>query len=383
MRLYNALVLTAPFITGSLLAAVAGCDGITRSGVKDLFDTAGVRTTYGSAIFRDHVPERSATAVTLLEDAGYVWSARRTCTSSPTGSRPRTSTGATSSTRSTRSGSPADRAAAPRPRSSPAWPTPRWEPTRGGSIRIPAACCGIVGFKPTHGRVPLDGVFPLAPSFDHAGPMARTVAECADAARVLDPALETRPSTSPTSRRRHLAGRGRPARPRPRRGGGRALRPRDAGRVPVPGRRDAGVHAGGGRRPPRPLRRARRPVRAQRPREGRALPRDHRRGVRGRARGARALRGALRRDRRRLRPARRADARRRSRRTSARSRSTCAGRSSGSRSRSTRSAGRCWRLPCGTAEDGLPASISLIAPDGRDGLVLHTGLALERALSPV
>ena len=48
----------------------------------------------------------------------------------------------------------------------------------GGSIRIPAACCGIVGFKPSYGLVSVEGVFPLAPSFDHAGPMARSVAEC-------------------------------------------------------------------------------------------------------------------------------------------------------------------------------------------------------------
>jgi aspartyl-tRNA(Asn)/glutamyl-tRNA(Gln) amidotransferase subunit A len=55
----------------------------------------------------------------------------------------------------------------------------------GGSIRIPAACCGVVGFKPTYGLVSLEGVFPLAPSFDHAGPMARSVAECTAMMRVL------------------------------------------------------------------------------------------------------------------------------------------------------------------------------------------------------
>jgi Asp-tRNA(Asn)/Glu-tRNA(Gln) amidotransferase A subunit family amidase len=50
----------------------------------------------------------------------------------------------------------------------------------GGSIRIPAACCGVVGFKPTYGLVPTDGVFPLAPSFDHAGPLALSVDGCAE-----------------------------------------------------------------------------------------------------------------------------------------------------------------------------------------------------------
>ncbi len=48
----------------------------------------------------------------------------------------------------------------------------------GGSVRIPAACCGIVGFKPSYGLLSTDGIFPLAPSFDHAGPMATSVAGC-------------------------------------------------------------------------------------------------------------------------------------------------------------------------------------------------------------
>src|SRR5207248_3473461 len=57
----------------------------------------------------------------------------------------------------------------------------------GGSIRIPAACCGIVGFKPTYGLVSLDGCFPLAPSYDHAGPMGRDVETCARMLEKLAP----------------------------------------------------------------------------------------------------------------------------------------------------------------------------------------------------
>jgi aspartyl-tRNA(Asn)/glutamyl-tRNA(Gln) amidotransferase subunit A len=48
-----------------------------------------------------------------------------------------------------------------------------------GSLRIPSVCCGTSAIKPTHGRIPLEGIVPLAPSLDHPGPMARTVADCA------------------------------------------------------------------------------------------------------------------------------------------------------------------------------------------------------------
>jgi aspartyl-tRNA(Asn)/glutamyl-tRNA(Gln) amidotransferase subunit A len=57
----------------------------------------------------------------------------------------------------------------------------------GGSIRIPAACTGTVGFKPTYGLVPTEGCFPLGPSFDHVGPMAADVATCTRMLEVLAP----------------------------------------------------------------------------------------------------------------------------------------------------------------------------------------------------
>jgi aspartyl-tRNA(Asn)/glutamyl-tRNA(Gln) amidotransferase subunit A len=58
-----------------------------------------------------------------------------------------------------------------------------------GSIRIPAACCGIVGFKPTHGLVPMNGCWPLAPSYDTGGPMARDLQACVRIVEALVPGL--------------------------------------------------------------------------------------------------------------------------------------------------------------------------------------------------
>ncbi|MBV8161915.1 MAG: amidase [Acidimicrobiia bacterium] len=57
----------------------------------------------------------------------------------------------------------------------------------GGSVRIPSACCGTTGLKTTHGRIPLEGVWPLAPSLDTVGPMARDVAGVALGMQLLEP----------------------------------------------------------------------------------------------------------------------------------------------------------------------------------------------------
>ena len=65
----------------------------------------------------------------------------------------------------------------------------------GGSVRIPAACCGVAGLKTTWGRVPLSGVWPLAPSLDTVGPLARDVAGLVTAMRLLEPGFSVRAST--------------------------------------------------------------------------------------------------------------------------------------------------------------------------------------------
>lgn len=68
----------------------------------------------------------------------------------------------------------------------------------GGSVRIPAACCGIVGLKTTHGRVPTAGVLPHCPSLDTVGPLARDVAGAVAAMRLLEPGFEPAPAPAST-----------------------------------------------------------------------------------------------------------------------------------------------------------------------------------------
>jgi len=148
-------------------------------GIKDLFDVAGVPTTMGSKILRDNVPAHDATVVERLKSAGAVivskqnlhefafgitsenphygvvrnpWNLERV----PGGSSGGTAAAVAAGLCAAGIGS-----------------------DTGASIRAPASFCGAVGLKPTYGRVSRAGALPLAWSLDHAGPLARSVADCA------------------------------------------------------------------------------------------------------------------------------------------------------------------------------------------------------------
>jgi aspartyl-tRNA(Asn)/glutamyl-tRNA(Gln) amidotransferase subunit A len=147
--------------------------------LKDIFDTAGLRTTSGSKILCDHVPTRDAAVVERLRAAGMIllgklnmhefafgttndnahygachnpWNLERVPGGSSGGSGAALAAGLTPLSLGT---------------------------DTGGSIRIPASVCGVVGLKPTFGRVSRRGVLPLSWTLDHVGPLTRTVEDAA------------------------------------------------------------------------------------------------------------------------------------------------------------------------------------------------------------
>jgi aspartyl-tRNA(Asn)/glutamyl-tRNA(Gln) amidotransferase subunit A len=148
-------------------------------GVKDLFDTEGVRTAYGSQMFDGHVPMRDAEAVARARAAGailvgktqtheFAWGITSVNEALGSAHNPwaldRFSGGSSG-------GSGVVLAAGEVPLALGS--------DTGGSIRVPAAFCGVVGLKPTYGRVSAARAWPLARSLDHPGPMATTPADAA------------------------------------------------------------------------------------------------------------------------------------------------------------------------------------------------------------
>jgi aspartyl-tRNA(Asn)/glutamyl-tRNA(Gln) amidotransferase subunit A len=158
--------------------------------VKDLFDSEGVTTTYGSPMFRDHVPAVDAEALRRARAAGavlvgksqtheFAWGITSVNELMGTCRNP-WAEGRISG------GSSGGSAVALASRQV----TLAIGSDTGGSIRVPAAFCGIVGFKPTHGRVSLAGAWPLARTLDHPGAMARSPEDAAlllEAMAGLDP----------------------------------------------------------------------------------------------------------------------------------------------------------------------------------------------------
>ncbi len=158
--------------------------------VKDLLDTAGLATTYGSAIFADHVPTVSAEAVRRLEDGGFSVAGKTNLHEFAYGissQNPHFGTVPNPAAPGRLAGGSSGGSAA-------AIAAGEAELALGsdsaGSIRIPAAWCGVVGFKPTHGLVSTEGCFPLAPSYDVVGPLASSVDGCERLLRALAPGFE-------------------------------------------------------------------------------------------------------------------------------------------------------------------------------------------------
>ncbi len=156
--------------------------------VKDLFDVAGEVTTAGSTVLRDQAPaDGDATAVARLRAAGMIIVGRTNMTEfaySGLGLNPHYGTPANPYDRS-RGRIPGGSSSGAAVSVTDGMACAAVGTDTGGSCRIPAAFCGIVGFKPTAYRVPIDGAFPLSHTLDSIGPLAPTAECCASLDSVL------------------------------------------------------------------------------------------------------------------------------------------------------------------------------------------------------
>src|SRR5215475_11797409 len=165
--------------------SLGALDGAIVS-IKDLFDVAGEPTRAGSKILVNASPAAAdAAVVRRLRAAGAVIVAKTNMTEfafSGIGANPHFGT----------PGNPLDRARVPGGSSAGA-PVAVADgmceiaigTDTGGSVRIPAGLCGLVGFKPSRQRVPTDGAFPFSTTLDSVGPIARSVAGCAKADAIM------------------------------------------------------------------------------------------------------------------------------------------------------------------------------------------------------
>ncbi len=166
--------------------------------IKDLIDVAGQPTTAASNVRAGHVADRDARVVQRLRDAGAVLIGKTNLHEFALGTTSEeTAFGAVRNPHDlsrSAGGSSGGSAAAV----ATGMGVASIGSDTGGSIRIPAAACGVVGLKPSLGEVPTDGVVPLSVTFDHVGPIARSVADAASiwAALTAKPARVELPAPS-------------------------------------------------------------------------------------------------------------------------------------------------------------------------------------------
>jgi aspartyl-tRNA(Asn)/glutamyl-tRNA(Gln) amidotransferase subunit A len=186
---------TSAYTRGDTTAPLGG----VPFAAKDLFDSAGVRTTYGSPLFLDHVPNEDAEAIRRVRAAGGILIGKAQTHEFAWGI-----TSVNPHLGSTRNPWALDRVSGGSSGGSAVALAAEEVPLAlgsdtGGSIRVPSALCGIIGLKPTFGRISAAGVLPLARTLDHPGPLARTPADIALLLQVLagvdpnDPATEDVP----------------------------------------------------------------------------------------------------------------------------------------------------------------------------------------------
>jgi aspartyl-tRNA(Asn)/glutamyl-tRNA(Gln) amidotransferase subunit A len=170
-----------PITTAPLYRALRGIP----IAVKDLFDVEGIRTTAGSKFFADHIADQDAFVVEKLRQSGTLINGKTNTHEIAlgiTGNNPHYGTAR----------NPWDTARIPGGSSSGSaiavatgMALGALGTDTGGSIRIPASLCGIVGFKPTRGRVSTRGVFPLSWNLDHVGPLTKCVKDAAIMLQVI------------------------------------------------------------------------------------------------------------------------------------------------------------------------------------------------------
>jgi len=182
----KAAAIDAHFDTGRLL------EGIPYA-CKDLFDVAGMATTGGSRVLADNVARRSADSVSRLDRAGAIFIGKNNLHEFAYGATGENLIYGTPP-------NPYDRARLAGGSSSGSAAALGYGlcaaalgTDTGGSVRAPAALCGLVGFKPTFGRISTDGVIPYSWSLDHVGTLTRSAADCARLFAILD----SRPTVTP------------------------------------------------------------------------------------------------------------------------------------------------------------------------------------------